>query len=373
MHLGIDFYKRRISGHLIPYDLDVFKYQSPDFSRFTRDQEDDFSLDIIDMAYYTARTLCSYNLDHQELYFDVIASLMSHLNFIDSSQPNLLLRESRYRRLRDFSKSARIGELAQGINALFVSDRLSFPYIIDFDLAKQKTELSLNFQTSGRSPDFVIVDSTLTKIGVFESKGNMNGNVSRDLQNAMVQINSVTNPVCIDVKVPISTRFQDDNGFSRRILRRTRKSSINYGLIENECSESKDTSLLRKLHYASWFYLVGDFERVQSILNEGAVLPIQDDTKYTLDTETDKYNPIYWVKDPLSFTVSDKSLDSETHLFITSGYFHNGELKIGIYKKVIDSITDSNEQNTVFELPEETIGNLKRYPDGTLLYLRNNQ
>lgn len=375
MHLEIDFFKPRLSRHLIPYDLDVFKYQSPDFNRITRVREDDFSLDIIDMAYYTARTLCSYNLDHQELYIDVIASLMSHINFIDSSQSNLLLRESRYKRLRDFSKSSRIGELAQGINAMFVSNRLKFPYIIDFHLAKVKTKSSFDFQTTGKSPDFVIVDSTLKKIGLFESKGNMNGNVTRDLQNALVQIDSVSSAKCIDAKVPISTRFQDDNGFSRRILRKKRKSSINYGLFENECSESKDTSLLRKLHYASWFYLVGDFERVNSILNDGTIAPIaeENDPIYVLDRVTDKGNPIFWVKKPLSFTVSNKPLDLKTHLFITSRYFYEDKFRIGIYKNVIDSITNPSESNTAYQLPEGTIDYLKKYPDGTLLYLKYNR
>lgn len=373
MHIDIDLFRRRFSGRLIPFQLDVFQYSSPDFNQNTRTKETDFSLDIIDLSYSTARTLCSYHLTKKELYFDVIASLMSHLNFIDVTQTNLLLSESRYKRLRDFSKSTRIGEMAQGINALFVERRLGFPYIIDFDLAKNHRLSTLNIQTSGKTPDFVVLDTSLTRIGLFESKGNMNGNVAKDLRNAMEQINSVFNPTCIGTKIPVSTKFQDNNDFSKKQLRKIRKSSINYGRIETVCVDTKDASLLRKLNYASWFYLVGDFTRVNSILNEGIVPVINDgDPNYELDTETDKGNPIFWVRDPLSFSVSNESLDLGMHLFITSRYFFDGEFKIGIYKKAIDDISGTSASNEPFDLPEGEINYLRKYPDGTLIYLRSN-
>lgn len=256
MHLGIDIFKRPFSNTFIPYEMDVYKYLPNDFRK--RDKEKDFQLDIIDISYFTARTLCSYHLTQRELYFDIIASLLSHLNFIDATKTNLLLSESRYKRLRDFSKSSRVGEMAQGINSYFVSKTLNFPYIIDFDLAKEKTQATLNIQTNGKSPDFVVLDLTMTEIGLFESKGNMNGNTTADLISAMNQINDVHSP-CFDYNIPVSTRFQDNNDYSNKRLRKIRKSSVNYTLIKNVCTTPKETDLLRKLHYASWFYLVGDF------------------------------------------------------------------------------------------------------------------
>ena len=327
------------------------------------------------MSYSTAKTICSYHLDQKELYYDIIASLLSHLNFIDSTRTELVLSESRYKRLRDFSKSSRIGEMAQGVNALFVAKRLLFPYIIDFDLAKQKTARTLNLQTNGKSPDFLVLDRTLTKIGLFESKGNMNGNVTRDLRNALEQIDSVRNPPCFSVKIPVSTRFQDNNDVSNKTLRKTRKSSINYGLMSTTCVDAIDSNRIRKLHYASWFYLVGDFDRVDTILNEGNVIPIliENDPTYELDSDTDKGNPIFWVKEPLRNFTLNKSLDMEMRLFITSRYFHFGEFKIGIYKSVIDAISNNSEQIIPFELPQGEINYLRKYPDGTLIYLKNNQ
>lgn len=374
MYLEIDIFNRQFRNTLIPFEMDVYRYLPNDFDKIDKTKEDDFQLDIIDISYYTARTLCSYHLTQKELYFDIIASLLSHLNFIDTTQSYLLLSESRYKRLRDFSKSSRIGEMTQGINSLFVSKRLNFPYIIDFDLAKNKTHTILNIQSKGQSPDFVVIDSSLTKIGLFESKGNMNGNVTSDLMGAMNQIKSVISP-CFDHNMPVSTRFQDNNDYSHKRLRKIRKSSINYALIKNVCTTPKETDLLLKLHYASWFYLVGDFGRVDSIINDGVVTPIQDDNDpiYVLDTETDKKNPIYWVEQPMNLSINNDYFGTDLHLFISSRYFHRGEFKIGIYKKVIESLINTNEGSSNFLLPEGEVTYLKKYPDGTLLFIRPNK
>lgn len=373
MHIGIDTFRDPLRKTLIPYEMDVYRYLPNDFLKRDKVTEDVFKIDIIDISYFTARTLCSYHLTKKELYFDVLASLLSHLNFIDTTQTNLLLSESRYRRLRDFSKSTRIGEMAQGINTSFVSNRLHFPYIIDFDLAKNKTLATLNIKTNGKSPDFVVLNSAMTKIGLFESKGNMNGNATSDLISAMNQINDVISP-CFDYDIPVSTRFQDNNDFSNKRLRKIRKSSINYASIEIVCTENKDISLLKKLHYASWFYLVGDFDRVDRILNEGIVTPIQaeNDPIYVLDTTTDKANPIYWVKKPLDLVTYSGEFETWLHLFINSRYFRKDLFKIGIYKSAIESTYSTNETNTSFQLPEGDINYLRKYPDSTVLYIKNN-
>ncbi len=356
------------------YELEVNQYLPLSFYKNTRITENIFKLDIVDLSYSTARTLCSYHLTEKELYFDVLGSMVSHVNFIDSKHTNFLLSESRYKRLRDFSKSTRIGEMAQGINYLFVSKRLNFPYIIDFDLAKEKTKGTLNIQTKGKTPDFVVLDSTLTKIGLFESKGTMNGKVSGIngyLKKGLNQINDVIFP-CFEVKLPVCTKFEHNNNIP---IDPDIKSSINYALIEKVCITPKETDLLLKLHYASWFYLVGDFGRVDSIINDGVVAPIQDenDPIYVLDTVTEKNNPIYWVEQPMNLSINNDYLGTDLHLFISSRYFHRGEFKIGIYKKVIESLINTNEGSSNFLLPEGEITYLKKYPDGTLLFIRPNK
>jgi len=363
------FFKFSTRVSLKQYEFAVYKYFPILFYKKARVKESDFTLDIVDLSYYTARTLCSYHLTNKELYFDVIASMLSHLNFINSPSNNFLLSVSRYKRLRDFSKSTRIGEMAQGVNTYFVAKRLNFPYIIDFDLAREKTLGTLNIQTNGKTPDFVFLDASQSKIGLYESKGTMNGRVSGQngyLDKALHQINDVNNPPCFDYKLPICTKFEND---AAPILT-NKKSSINYALIENKCVDKKDTRLLLKLHYASWFYLVGDFERVQSILDEGFILPILDDDPfYETDFETDKKNPIYWVRGGFNLSMFSKISHTRISLFGSSRPYHRRGFKIGIYRKVIENLISTVPKPTIIELPEGEVNNLRRYPDGTVLYL----
>lgn len=354
-------------------NLEVYKYFPDCFYKQKRIKEQNFSLDIFDLSYSTARTLCSYHLTERELYFDIIASMLSHLNFIDNSSNDFLLSESRYKRLRDFSKTTRIGEMAQGTNAFFVAKQLNYPYIIDFDLAKDQTFVNLNIQTSGRSPDFVIINKDLNKIGLFESKGTMGGIVSGKngfLSDAMEQIDAVEQP-CFDSSIPVCTKFSHNNNFNQLKNYRNTPSSINYALIERECTDSIDLKKLFKLHYASWFYLVGDFDRVNSLLEEGSIAAIanQDDI-YDLDDETDKGNPIYWVKTPFRNIFS--TINSELSIFIGISTFFkkSSDFKIGIYKKIIDNLLSSS--NSEFTIPDSNISYLRKYPDGTLLFIRNN-
>lgn len=357
------------------HDLDVFEYQFDSFYDRDKIPRDVFSLDIVDLSYSTARTLCSYHLSKKELYFDVIASMLSHLNFIDSTHTNFLLSESRYKRLRDFSKSTRVGEMAQGINALFIGKRLNFPYIIDFDLAKEKTLTTLNIQTRGKTPDFVFLDITSTKLGLFESKGTMNGRVSGKtgyLSKAMEQIDNVYNP-CFEYAAPVCTKFEDNNDVNLNLIPNDRKSSINYALSEIECTNPKDLKLLKKLHYASWFYLIGDFNRVDAILNENNVIPIQleNDPIYVLDTDTDKGNPIFWVREEYIFSLTPNEKKSFPTAYFSTGFWFENEYKIGIYQSVIEALYDINQDNIIFQLPESNINYLRKYPDGTLIYLRS--
>lgn len=376
MHIRIDLDIHRFgtSFNFRSYHLEVFKYfpvyfyASPNHPN-PRINENDFALDIVDLSYFTARTLCSYHLTKRELYFDVIASMLSHLNFIDSNENNFLLSESRYNRLRDFSKNTRIGEMAQGINTLFVAKRLDFPYIIDFDLAKQLTSTTLNIQTNGKEPDFVFMNRNMNKLGLFESKGTMKGTASGKsgfLSDAMEQIGAVKQP-CFDYSLPVCTKFENNNDFNNQPIPENRKSSINYALITNACTEDKDITRLLKLHYASWFYLVGDFDRVSSILENGTIASLEGDQNYELDTETDSQNPIYWVKRNFFNIIS-----SDEYKFILSVdtlfKWPENNFKIGIYKKVIDNLI--SDSPIILELPEGSITYLRKYPDGTLLYIK---
>tara|TARA_R110002050_G_scaffold158249_1_gene287509 strand:+ start:6199 stop:7353 length:1155 start_codon:yes stop_codon:yes gene_type:complete len=359
-----------------PYNLKVYQYFPDYFYKRPRVEKTDFLIDIFDLSYATARTICSHQLNNKELYFDVIASFLSHLNFIETTSRPLLLSESRYQRLRDFSRTTRIGEMAQGLNVHFCGSRLNFPFIIDFDLAKNHILSQLNIQNSGKSPDFLVINQSLDKIGLLESKGTMGGVVSGKsgyLSGAMEQIDAVENP-CFDYNIPICIKFENNNDVSDPFNIPTNKvSSVNYSVLENECADPKVLTRLFKLHYASWFYLVGDFERVNELLESGTITSLENDTKYEIDRETDAKNPIYWLNSFEQSSFISKNFDFSLTLFNPpipregKHYF-----RIGIYKSVADNLV--GEVDDGFPIPEvNNINYLKQYPDGTLLFIRISQ
>ena len=381
MNLEMMFHGRirfRNINSLTKYKFQVFNHKSPDFyDKDKSKEEDDFSLDILDIGYMTARTLCSYHLNNKELYFDLMSSLFSHFNIVRKDANDYFkVSESRIFRLRDFSRTTRIGELAQGINSLFVGRRLDFPYIIDFDLAKNITSTTLNIQTNGKSPDFLILNRSLSEIGLFESKGSAGKEAKITsnngyLKKAYDQLIAVTNP-CFKNLIPICVRFEHNNDIlPPNSPINTKGSSIHYELITQNCNANNDVETLYKLHYASWFYLVGDFNRVSSILLDGNIEPIEseNDPNYELDTTTDKNNPIYWVK--RNFLDTDLTMgNTRLYLDIYLAKSPYSSFKIGIYKSVIDKILDFNIATENITLGID-IPYLKVFADNTVIKIKD--
>lgn len=385
MDIVFDFvgWHRMRSIGLTPYALAVLSYESPGFPKASRKIERDFYVDIIDLAYATARTLCSHHVRDQELYFDVMASLLSHLNLIHENNAGyLVVSQSRYKRLRDFSRKTRIGELGQAINALFVADRLKYPFVIDFDLAKRLTAGSIGIRNSKKSPDFVVVDKQMTKLGLLESKGSAGASstvwgLSGKLAKAQAQIDAVDHP-CFDVDIPACVRFENNGDLATGVAVASGNSSVNYALIENTCASRGSLLPLVRRHYVSWFYLVRDFDRVQGLLDVGNIPQIQvgDDPRYEYDEITDKGNPIFWVKVDSMFReklgYGDFSASLRVRLFGPRDW-----LKIGIYKSVVDFLADPEAQT--FDYPtddRDSIGNsnrtgLRRFPDGTVIMVQD--
>ena len=335
------------------HKFEVFKYSHP-FKLKTRIIERDFETNQLRVAYGTARTLCSFHLDNKELYFDLIASLISHFNFITkNNQDYLQIFKSRYERLRDFSKTTRLGELAQGVNYLFTQERLNYPYVVDFHFCHQLVYGSSYSEKS--TPDFFVLKEDFSDTGLMESKGEgaKRNAVTSKLKSALAQLEKVLSP-SVDYLIPMCVRFEYETV--------VKKSTINYSVIKKirDYDENFKLRILR-LHYASWFYLVGDFKRVEQLLSIEGFEDLENDSTYTLDS-TDKKNPIYWLQTNQGFEFF-KQFKIYTEVLFTS------EFKIGIYKKVIDNILNNNLQQTNFTI--ESDSQFERFRDGTIIKIEN--
>jgi hypothetical protein len=351
------------------HKMKVYEYTYPFYIKKTPPpnpiSKDDFVTNELRIAYATARTLCSYHLDDKELYFDIVASLLSHFNFITKNNDNYLqLIDSRLNRLRDFSKTARIGELAQGINYLFVQEVLLFPYIVDFHLFYKNVYEKVH--SGSKTPDFIILKYDFNESGLFESKGEAQKSFKitgkrGKLNEALKQLRIIQ--PCVNKLIPCCTRFETN--------RNDRDSSIHYSIIQKRCSLDDDLiSRIFKQHYASWFYLVGDFERANILLLNEVIGTLENDEKYELGDDDDN-NKIYWLKQPLRFEIA--SGEQKKYLRIYTHFFSNKDFNIGIYKVVVDNlILERLEREELERTPFDprSNGNYHRFSDGTVIRLR---
>jgi hypothetical protein len=342
--------------------LNVFKYDynavKGKVKKKNKQKEQDFESNLLRISYATARTLCSFHIDNKELYFDIIASILSHLNFVEpnDSRQSFLLKKDRLNRLRDFSQTSRTGEMAQGINYLFVQERLDYPYIIDYHLFCDR----LNIKIEGRTPDFVLLNPLLNKIGLFESKSEASvaNSVTTKLNDAMKQLMIGKQNLLLNKKLyaknlyPVCTKF---------LFEHPEISTINYCYIafsDEPVKFSPDDII--KAHYASWFYLVGDFTRAQLLSNGENIPSLEDVGEVTYDGVTDK--DIYWVSN-----INNAFFNSvNKHLLFV---FMKSYFKIGIRKDVVKRLTITIEgpmptQEAIID------GEMQWFTDGTVLRIK---
>src|SRR5205823_1097814 len=66
------------------------------------------------LAMAVSRTICNTHLGHAEYWLDAFSSLLSLSPLVHSHVNNVRIDSGRIQRLRDFSRTNRVGELSQG-------------------------------------------------------------------------------------------------------------------------------------------------------------------------------------------------------------------------------------------------------------------
>lgn len=164
--------------------------------------------------------------------------------------------------LRDFSKSTRIGEIAQGINYYFARNYLRAYAIYDFKEYKQKI---INSKCGGRTPDYVLCYHDGT-IGIIESKGTTKKNPSNYLYNGYSQCEngvSFFNKHGINVKNSYSSVVS----FATTSPHMDRDTCIYFADPQNDIyyyDENYECNMLYE--YSKWFYLAGNRELTEKLM-----------------------------------------------------------------------------------------------------------
>lgn len=273
-------------------------------------RDGDLNISMMHLAVYTALAMISNVEDYYSEVAAFARSYMIQISALIDTSVNAKVKwneylafkhENRYM-LRDFSKSTRVGEIAQGINYYYARKILKALAIYNFDLFCDINIINRN--KIGRKPDYVLVyDDGST--GVLESKGTMDSDVTEMLESGDDQIENGVKVLKADgIQVKDSYVMAVSFTFSRF---RKRKTTL-YISDPKEKRENEIFNPVRAImyEYAKYFYLTSNEELYKYFSSF--------DTKQEVNPPVDS---------GLGYKLADLQFDGL-----------DGELEIGIDKKV---------------------------------------
>jgi len=318
------------------------------------------------MAIALARTLCSNHLDQKEFYYDVISSIYSLTLIVHKPMNNFRLKSNRLNRLRDFSRTNKIGELGQATVWLYLMEN-GYPFITDFDFFCNQNGIVVpaNYST----PDFVAQNSAKSiNLCLAESKAKETISTTRlktNLKDGLNQCDSGellingngNTPFQIVKKIAFCTEFSDENNQIN--------SQLNFSDPENFNDILKTNDLPLKIHYASWFYIIGDFVNAINLINGK---PIEFNEKLFLKRILKGIE--YW-----TINIFDILIDTyERHFFMEDlkWFYHPfifkyEDIKLGISDNVIQYLKNSDNTKEIETNKPESEKNYEIFVDGTII------
>ncbi|WP_246943447.1 hypothetical protein [Bacillus pinisoli] len=254
-------------------DISLVEYTCPSNRRRVKLNEiyrGNTSISKLELAIAIARTILKDPYKLPFLIYQTGSSLL-FLKYVITKDRNLSLIDGANNLFRDFSRSSRIGELAQGVSYLFALNYLKFPCLIDF---KDYTRIELlpepNLNES--TPDFVMYDPSGGDIFLLEIKGRWPNEVDlvelkKKFKKALEQCVSgnnyfisrgLTNPVRGTYGIIVD--FFEKSHSEITTLRLSDPEGKPNGMIKNQ------TSLIKQ-HYVSWFLMLGHLQTAMRLYN----------------------------------------------------------------------------------------------------------
>lgn len=327
----------------------------------------DFQFNGWRLAQGVAMTLCASHLTQPEYWFDHISSLLGLSNLIDSHQPNVRIKSSRISSLRDFSRTNRIGEVSQGLVYLYMQST-GFPYINDFHFFCNNNQIAIPYKAS--TPDFVCQDRRLSnQICLVESKGKettSTGGIKVKLAKAINQCVSGENIINTSGSYNVikylgfCAEWSDENNPNDSIF--------HFVDPEKEIRQQDTNSAPMRFHYASWFYMIGDFENAKRLVNSEKITSIERDFEQIL-INNEKYWTLKSVPDSLL-----EYPDSDLPIHLIDGLYFLEILNgiVGISDKIIESlINQTYEEIAHIDFKNESTEEFEFFIDGTIILKRH--
>ncbi|RZJ53634.1 MAG: hypothetical protein EOO44_07860 [Flavobacterium sp.] len=326
------------------------------------------------LAQGVAMTLCSQHLTKPEYWFDHISSLLSLSNLIHSPlhshHLNVRIKSSRISSLRDFSRTNRIGEISQGLVYLYMQNT-DFPYVNDFHFFCDINYISIPFQTS--TPDFVCQDRRQTnQICLVESKGKETtsaGDIKSKLAKAISQCDSGENIIFkgnkgfhVKKSLGFCIEWSDEINADNSVL--------HFVDPENDDFNKDISSAPMRFHYASWFYMIGDFDNAQRLVDgEKIILNEFDFTQIPVN------NKNYWILKNLPYSVREYQKTDLSIAIIDEIYFSNiFQGNIGISDKIMQSLINrAYDEITGIDFKNESTKDCEFFIDGTIIIKKKHE
>jgi hypothetical protein len=227
------------------------------------------SFDSDEFYVSTARAILSSNLSLDTL-LEAYSCFYKFQSIINTKNPILTLNKGMVENLRDFSKTAKLGELAQGVTWLVSQNILSYPFIIDYHGFLHNKGLQTT--SMDKSPDYILSKKTNTsQISLIESKCQYKqGNKSSKskLKKALEQckvganfINGLPSKYQVNKYYGLCLNIKDEQSIF--------SSEVDFVDPESE-SENRDVPSddIIRYHYASWFLLYCDMENFSKLKSD---------------------------------------------------------------------------------------------------------
>jgi len=319
------------------------------------------------LAVAMARTLCSKHLNNSEYWIDIISSYLSVSNLIASNSPNIRIKNNRIKQLRDFSRTNKIGEISQGIVWLYLQEN-DYPYINDFHFFCEQNNIVV--PTPYSTPDFISQGSNkLNCYCLSESKGKeqkSSTKVKSALKKALRQCDSGElllsgNGINISKKLGFCSEWAEDIS--------TFDSKLHFVDPIKEFLNLKEDLKVVRNHYASWFYMIGDFTNSKRLINGENIILNESDFRIEIIKEEK-----FWVLNRLPNSIYKilKDYFNVKFLHFLNFYpFLRLHSSVGISQNVISFLSGNDEINLE---PYENVSNesIDLFADGTIiLKLRN--
>jgi hypothetical protein len=309
-----------------------------------------------------ARTLCDKHINIPELYFDSVQALFSLPFLISRTSNNLRFNSNRIIRLRDFSLTNKIGEVAQALTWIYLEEKSSFPFVVDFELFCSKYGITIPANSS--TPDFIAqgVNKT-TNICIAESKGkliNSRTTIKTKLNSGLNQCDIGELIVNSSGTYSVIKKLCFCSEFSRDID--IENSKFHFVDPEKPNKNKNIDDFIFRAHYANWFYLLGEFVDAEK-LSKGESIDFND----SYFTKEEINGDIYWTTNLFEKILRTFEVIELKYypLFIIFVYFNNREVKIGIADNVLQAL--KTKEVTSIELKVSKSDNELFFRDGTIL------